>query len=131
MAYRIFVAGASGAVGRRLIPLLRDAGHQVLGTTRTEDKVALLRELGAEAVVINVFDAAALSRAVVASRPDVIIHQLTDLPKDLDPGQMQEAIVRNARIREEGTRNLVKAALAAHVRRLVAQSISWAYAPGP
>lgn len=130
MAYRIFVAGAAGAIGRRLIPLLRDAGHQVLGTTRTESKVALLRELGAEAVVINVFDAAALSRAVLASRPDVIIHQLTDLPKDLDPGQMQEAIVRNARIREEGTRNLVKAALAANVRRLVAQSISWAYAPG-
>lgn len=130
MAYRIFLAGASGAVGRRLIPLLRDGGHQVIGTTRSESKVASLRALGAEAVVINVFDAAALSRAVAASRPDVIIHQLTDLPKDLDPSQMPEAILRNARIREDGTRNLVTAALAANVRRLVAQSISWAYATG-
>ncbi|HEY3785952.1 MAG TPA: NAD(P)-dependent oxidoreductase [Steroidobacteraceae bacterium] len=130
MAYRIFLAGASGAVGKRLIPLLREAGHQVIGTTRSHEKTALLRTLGAEPVVINVFDAAALARAVSATRPDIVIHQLTDLPKDLDPSQMADALIRNARIREEGTRNLVQAALATHVRRLIAQSISWAYATG-
>jgi len=131
MTYRIFLAGASGAIGKRLIPLLRDAGHHVTGTTRSEAKLALLRDLGAEPVIVNVFDSDALHRAVVAARPDVVIHQLTDLPKDLDPSQMADAITRNARIREDGTRNLVKAALANGARRLIAQSIAWAYAAGP
>lgn len=130
MEYRVFLAGASGAIGRRLIPLLRDAGHSVAGTTRSAAKADLLRSLGAEPLVVDVFDAAALSRAVAAARPDIVIHQLTDLPKDLDPRQMGEAIHRNARIRDEGTRNLVRAAIAAGARRLVAQSIAWAYAPG-
>lgn len=131
MGYRIFLAGASGVVGRRLTPLLHDAGHHVVGTTRSAAKVDELRALGADPVVVDVFDAAALSRAVAQSRPNVVIHELTDLPKDLDPAQMGKAIVRNARIRDEGTRNLVKAAIAAGARRLIAQSIAWAYAPGP
>jgi nucleoside-diphosphate-sugar epimerase len=131
MAYRIFLAGASGAIGRRLVPLLHNAGHHVCGTTRSAEKADELRMLGAEPVVVDVFDAAALSRAVAAARPDVVIHQLTDLPKNLDPRQMGAAITRNARIREEGTRNLVSAAIAAGARRMVAQSIAWAYAPGP
>jgi nucleoside-diphosphate-sugar epimerase len=80
--------------------------------------------------VVDVFDATALSRAVASARPDVVIHQLTDLPKDLDPREMGAAIIRTARIRDEGTRNLVRAAIAAGARRLVAQSIAWAYAPG-
>jgi nucleoside-diphosphate-sugar epimerase len=131
MGYRIFLAGASGAIGKRLVPLLRDAGHHVCGTTRSAANADALRILGAEPVIVDVFDAPALSKAVAAARPDVVIHQLTDLPKDLDPRQMPAAIVRNARIREEGTRNLVNAAIAAGVHRLVAQSIAWAYAPGP
>ena len=131
MGYRILLAGASGAIGKRLVPLLRDAGHYVAGTTRSAAKSEMLRALGAEPVVVDVFDAAALSRVAASVRPDIVIHQLTDLPKDLDPSQMAAAIVRNARIRDEGTRNLVEAAIAAGARRLVAQSIAWAYAPGP
>jgi nucleoside-diphosphate-sugar epimerase len=71
-----------------------------------------------------------LSRAGAAFRPEVVIHQLTDLPRNLEPSQMKDAIIRNARIRREGTRNLVDAALAAGARRLIVQSIAWAYAPG-
>jgi nucleoside-diphosphate-sugar epimerase len=128
---RIFLAGAAGAVGMRLTPLLRQAGHQVFGTTRSADKAAILRGLGAQPLLVDVFDATALQRAVTQAEPDVVIHQLTDLPKNLDPAKMRDAIARNARMRELGTRNLVTAALAARARRLVAQSIAWAYAAGP
>ena len=130
MPFRIFLAGAGGAVGRRLMPLLRDAGHQVFGTTRDPAKAEMLARLGAEPVVVDVFDAAALTRAVAAARPEVVIHQLTDLPPGLDPARMAEAGPRNARIRSEGTRNLVAAAREAGARRLIAQSIAWVYAPG-
>jgi nucleoside-diphosphate-sugar epimerase len=126
MGYRIFLAGASGAIGRRLTPLLHSAGHYVCGSTRSEANADALRSLGADPVVVDVFDASALSRAVASARPDVVIHQLTDLPKDLNPREMGAAIVRTARVRSEGTRNLVRAAIAAGARRLVAQSIAWA-----
>jgi len=131
MKYRIFLAGAAGAIGNRMIPILRDAGHTVVGTTRSAAKAETLRSLGVEPVLIDVFDVERLARAMEAARPDVVIHQLTDLPKNLDPRLMGEAIARNARIRDEGTRNLVAAANALRIRRLVAQSVAWAYAPGP
>jgi nucleoside-diphosphate-sugar epimerase len=131
MGCQILLAGASGVIGRRLIPLLRDAGHGVVGTTRSASKSEALRALGAHPVVVDVFDAEALSRAVASIRPKIVIHQLTDLPRGLDPGRMGEAIARNARIRGEGTRNLVRAAIAAGAHRLIAQSIAWAYASGP
>lgn len=128
---QIFLAGAAGAIGRRLVPLLRAAGHRVVGTTRSAAKAETLAGVGVEPVVVDVFDAQALARAVAAARADIVIHQLTDLPRGLDPGRMAEATPRNARIRSEGTRNLVNAMLAAGVRRLVTQSIAWMYAPGP
>jgi len=131
MTRRIFLAGASGAVGQRLLPLLCAAGHDVTGTTRTPAKVEALRSLGARPAVVDALDAEALSRAVLATRPEIVIHQLTDLPDALDPSKMDDAIVRNARLRDEGTRNLAQAALAAGARRLVVQSIVWSYAPGP
>jgi len=131
MSYRIFLAGAAGVIGDRMIPILRDAGHTVVGTTRSAAKAETLRSLGIEPVLVDVFDAERLLRAMESARPDVVIHQLTDLPKKLDPRLMGEAIVGNARIRDEGTRNLVAAANALRVRRLVAQSLAWAYAPGP
>ncbi|HJT06165.1 MAG TPA: NAD(P)-dependent oxidoreductase [Stellaceae bacterium] len=131
MAQRIFLAGAAGAIGQRMLPLLRAAGLSVTGTTRSAAKAESLRAQGVEPVVVDIFDAEALSRAVKAARPDVVIHQLTDLPQNLEPSLMAQAIPRNARIRSEGTRNLVRAAIAAGARRLVAQSIGWAYAPGP
>lgn len=130
MVHRIFLAGATGAIGQRLVPLLRDAGHHVTGTTRSEAKAAALRSLGIAPVVVDVFDAEALKQAVMAAKPDIVIHQLTDLPPALEPNLMAAALVRNARIRDEGTRNLVQAALAAGARRMIAQSIAWIYASG-
>lgn len=131
MTGRIFLAGAAGAVGRRLVPLLKDAGHTVFGTTRKKERAPSLAAAGAAPVVLDVFDAASLSAALTDIRPDVVIHQLTDLPPGLDPAAMEAALYRNARIRSEGTRNLVTAALAAGARRFIAQSIAWAYAIGP
>jgi nucleoside-diphosphate-sugar epimerase len=130
MIHRIFLVGATGAIGQRLVPLLRTAGHHVAGTTRFEAKAATLRALGAEPIVVDVFDADALKQAVLAAKPVIVIHQLTDLPPGLDPAKMADALVRNARIRDEGTRNLVQAALFAGARRMIAQSIAWIYAPG-
>lgn len=130
MSHRIFLAGAAGVIGRRLTPLLRSAGHTVIGTTRTAQGADTLRALGAEAAVVDVFDADALTCAAVAARPDIVMHQLTDLAMLHDPATRDEAVARNARIRREGTRNLVQAAHAAGARRLVAQSIAWIYAPG-
>jgi nucleoside-diphosphate-sugar epimerase len=130
MRYRIFLAGATGVIGRRLAVLLRDAGHQVTGTTRDAAKADALRAMDVAPVVVDVFDAQALANAVAAARPEIVIHQLTDLPRGLDPAKMDDAIRRNARLRAEGTRHLVDAAVAAGARRLIAQSIAWAYAPG-
>ncbi|HZQ11382.1 MAG TPA: NAD(P)-dependent oxidoreductase [Pseudolabrys sp.] len=126
---RIFLAGAGGAIGRRLTPLLRAAGHDVTGTTRSAGKADAIAKLGAEPVVVDVFDAAALAYAVMAARPDAIIHQLTDLAFAPGSPRYQEGLARNARLRIEGTRNLVAAAKAAKVTRMVAQSIGFIYAP--
>ncbi len=127
---RILLAGATGAIGKRLVPLLLASGHDVIGMTRSATKAEALRAAGVEPVVVDVFDASPLSRAVMAARPEIVIHELTDLPPGLDPGRMAEATARNARIRSEGTSNLVAAALEAGARRIVAQSIAWIYAPG-
>lgn len=129
--HRIFLAGASGAIGRRLIPLLRSAGHSVAGATRSANKAEMLRTLGAEPVTVDVYDATSLAHAVISFRPDIVVHQLTDLPPGLDPARMNNAVPRNARIRDEGTRNLIAAAMAAGASRVVAQSIAWAYADNP
>jgi len=128
MTRRILLAGAGGVVGRRLVPLLIAAGYEVFGTTRSPARANELRDHAIEPLVVDVFDAAALARAAASAAPDVVIHQLTDLPPGLDPARMADAIVRNARIRQMGTRNLVDAAIAAGARRIVAQSIAWAYA---
>jgi nucleoside-diphosphate-sugar epimerase len=131
MHRRIFIAGASGAVGQPLCRLLVAEGWQVTGTTRKPERADALRALGVEPVVVDVYDAVRLRDVVVAAAPDIVIHQLTDLPPGLDPAQMEAAGPRNTRMRDEGTRNLVAATLAAGARRLVAQSVAFAYAPGP
>jgi nucleoside-diphosphate-sugar epimerase len=128
---RIFLAGASGAIGRRLTPLLLGAGHSVTGITRSADKANELTGRGVEAIVADVFDAKTLRDAVVRARPEVVIHQLTDLPQVFDPARRAAMLVRNARIRIEGTANLVAAAQAAGARRLISQSIAFIYADGP
>jgi nucleoside-diphosphate-sugar epimerase len=120
---RIFVAGASSAIGRQLVPLLVAAGHTVAGMTRHRGKTSMLRELGAEPVVCDVFDGRSLTNAVVGFRPDVVIHELTDLPDD--PEQIPEKAPANNRIRREGTRNLLAAAEAAGAKRLLAQSVAF------
>jgi nucleoside-diphosphate-sugar epimerase len=126
---KVFLAGAAGVIGKRLVPLLLQRGWQVVGTTRSTEKAKALAAAGAQPVVVDVFDAQALQRAIVDARPAVVLHELTDLPAGLDRARMTEAIARNARMRSEGTANLVAAALAAGVSRIVAQSIAWAYAP--
>lgn len=127
----VFIAGASGAVGRVLCRLLLADGWRVVGATRSREKAAALARLGVEPAVLDVFDRDALVRAVGEARPQAVVHQLTDLPREHSAPNMAAARPRNARIREQGTANLVAAAQAAGARRLVAQSIAFAYAPGP
>ena len=119
---KILVAGATGVIGRRLIPLLVASGYEVIGTTRTADKSDLLQKLGATPQVVDAFDRARLVSVVREAHPEVIIQQLTDLSAG--------SSAANARMRREGTRNLIDAAHAAGVRQYVAQSISWVSAPG-
>src|SRR5215475_9600128 len=107
---RIFLAGATGAIGRRLVPLLVGAGHVVDGTTRSREAAAALAKAGVTPVVLDVFEASALSAAVRAAAPEVVIHQLTDLPREFDQAAIAASYPRNARIRTEGTRNLLAAA---------------------
>jgi nucleoside-diphosphate-sugar epimerase len=128
---RIFLAGASGAIGRRLTPLLIAAGHTVTGTTRSVSNAEDLTARGIAAVVVDVFDAAALRDAVVWARPEVVIHQLTDLPQVFDRARLTASLAGNARLRIDGTANLVAASLAGGARRLIVQSIAFAYADGP
>ncbi|MGA9857056.1 MAG: NAD(P)-dependent oxidoreductase [Solirubrobacteraceae bacterium] len=120
---RIFVAGASGVIGVRLVPLLVAEGHEVAGMTRTPAKAERLRSLGAMPVVCDVYDVAALTGAVEAFGPDMVMHQLTDLPDEL--AQLPWYAPRNNRIRTEGTRNLLDAAATAGTERVLAQSIAW------
>jgi nucleoside-diphosphate-sugar epimerase len=121
---RIFLAGASGVLGIRLLPLLVAAGHEVAAMTRSPGKAAELERLGGQPVVCDVYDRAALRDAVRAFAPDAVMHQLTDLPDD--SARMRELSARNDRIRTEGTRNLVEAAGTA---RVYAQSIAWELPP--
>jgi nucleoside-diphosphate-sugar epimerase len=128
---RVFVAGASGAIGRPLVRRLIEAGHEVTGMTRHEERAAEIRDAGADAAVCDVFDSAALSAAVGAARPEVVVHELTSLPPRIDP-RRAETYRETNRLRTEGTANLIAAARAAGARRFVAQSIAFVYAPvGP
>jgi nucleoside-diphosphate-sugar epimerase len=120
-ALHVVVAGATGVVGRRVVAMLHGQGHRVTGLTRTAAKGRALIALGAEPAVADAYDADALAEAVARATPDAVIHQLTDL------GNADSSA--NARLRREGTANLVAASRAVGVRRIVAQSIAWAYAP--
>ena len=117
---RIFLAGATGVIGRRIVPLLVEQGHAVTALTRRPEAADALRAQGVEAVVGDVYDRDAVFAAVRGA--EVVMHQLTDL--------RERDFAANARLRVEGTRNLVDAALAAGARRMIAQSIAFAYGPG-
>lgn len=125
---RIFLAGATGVIGVRLVPRLVSAGHVVAGMTRSADKAGILRDLGAEPVICDVFDRERLREAVCTFGAECVVHELTDLPDD--PSRIPELTARNARIRREGTRNLLAAAQAAKARRFLAQSVAWELPPG-
>lgn len=125
---RVFVAGASGVIGRPLLAALSAAGHEVSGMTRRADRVAGIEAAGARGVVCDCFDPDGLTDSVRAAAPEVVVHELTALPPKLDVRE-KGVYDANNRIRTEGTRNLVAAAQAAGARRMVAQSIAFVYAP--
>lgn len=126
---KVFVAGASGAIGRPLVRQLVAAGHEVTGMTRREERATEIRATGANAVVCDVFDAAALESAVREAAPEVVVHELTSLPPRLDHKAKEDPLAPTNRVRTEGTRNLVAAARAAGARRLVAESVAFFYRP--
>ena len=128
-AVRIFLAGASGVIGQRLIPRLVQAGHVVGGLTRSPSKTELLSHLGAEPILCDVFDREALIQAVRHFKPDVVLNELTDLPDDA--AQISELASLNARIRTEGTQNLIEAARRSGSPKLLAQSVAWRLPDGP
>ncbi len=125
---RIFLAGATGAVGKHLVPLLREAGHVVVGTTRSPEKAEHLRAQGVQPEVLDALDREATVRAVIRTQPDAIVHQLTAIPANLNLRRFDREFALTNRLRTEGTDNLLTAARAAGVRRVVAQSFAgWTY----
>jgi nucleoside-diphosphate-sugar epimerase len=125
---KVFVAGASGAIGRPLVRQLLAVGHEVTGMTRREENAEAIRAAGAAAVVCDVFDAAGLESSVREAAPEAVIHELTSLPPRLDP-KSKDALAPTNRLRSEGTRNLIAAAKAAGARRLIAESVAFFYVP--
>jgi nucleoside-diphosphate-sugar epimerase len=126
---RIFVAGATGAVGRRLVPILLSTGHSVTGLTRTPQKAELIRALGAAAVVADGLDATSIHAAVASAKPDVIVHEMTDLKNASDLRNFGRSFASSNRLRTQGTDHLLAAAREAGVSRFVAQSFcGWPYA---
>jgi nucleoside-diphosphate-sugar epimerase len=122
------VAGASGAIGRPLVPMLVENGHDVTGMTRSEERAERIRRVGARTVVLDVFDADGVKAALGEARPEVVVHELTALPDRLD-FRRQDLYQPTNRLRTEGTRILIDAALEAGASRMVAQSIAFAYTP--
>jgi nucleoside-diphosphate-sugar epimerase len=129
---RVFLAGASGVIGRVLVPMLVKEGHHVSAMTRSPQKVDALEAAGASPVLCDVFQPERLRDAVVAARPDVVISHLTDLPQEFNPRKIKEAYRNNDRVRGEGSENLLAAAEAAGARRFLWQTVSFLTKPaGP
>ena len=125
---KIFLAGATGVIGMRLLPLMLAEGHVIAAMTRTPAKIEGLRAAGVTPILCDVFDQEALIAAVMGFHPDLIVHQVTDLPDQIE--NLAESLPRNNRVRSEGTRNLLAAAQAANSSGFVAQSIAWRTGPG-
>ena len=126
---KVFLAGATGAIGKQLVPQLVEAGHQVTAMTRSKEKLGMLNELGAEAIVCDVFDAGRLGSVMARAEPDAVINQLTDLPQSLNPRKLKEYYAANNRVRREGTANVLDAVRGAGIRRLLVQGAAYWYAP--
>lgn len=121
---RIFLAGGTGAIGRRLIPLLRERGHEVTATTRSKSKLETLRRDGAEPVMLDAFDRKAVHEAVIEARPDVVMHQMTALATMKDFRKFENELALTNRLRTEGTEILLEAAQSAGAKQFIAQSYS-------
>jgi nucleoside-diphosphate-sugar epimerase len=128
---KVLVAGATGAIGRRLVPQLLAGGHEVSALVRSPQSASSAQALGAKPVHADALDPDATMRALGEAAPEIVIHQLTSLPRRIDPRRIERDFVLNDRLRSEGTRHLVAAAQASGVRRVIAQSIAFMYAPGP
>ena len=126
----MLVSGAAGVIGRPLVGLLTAAGHEVTALTRSGARQEQLRAAGADPVTCDALDAAALEKAVGLARPEVVVNQLTALPRRISPRRAGRDLAATNRLRSEGTRNLMAAAAAAGVTHVVAQSVAFAYAPG-
>lgn len=126
---RVFLAGATGAIGARLTPMLLAAGHEVTGTTRTPGKAHSLEQAGARAVVLDALRREAVMQAVCDAKPEVVIHLLTSLPRRLAPRSIERDLAINDRLREDGTRDLVTAAQQAGASKMIAQSAAFLYMP--
>ena len=126
---KVLLAGATGALGKQLVPRLVADGHEVVGITRTESKLGMLRELGAAGVVADLLDPEQVARVVAEAEPEVIIHQLTALNRDFDVKHFDRTFEETNRLRTEATDHLLAAGRAVGVKRFIAQSFtSWPYA---
>ena len=119
---KVLVAGATGAMGKQLLPRLVEDGHEVVGITRSEAKLGLIRELGATGVVADVLDPDQVARVVAEAEPEVIIHQLTALNRPFDTRHFDETFAETNLLRTEGTDHLLAAGRAVGVKRFIAQS---------
>jgi nucleoside-diphosphate-sugar epimerase len=126
---RVFLAGASGVVGKPLVPALLAGGDEVTAMTRSEQSAAELRNAGAEAVVVDVFDREGVERAMRAAKPEVVISHLTKLPQNLNPRNMKHAYDENNKVRGSGTANMLAGARAAGARRILVQNVCFLYEP--
>lgn len=125
---RIFLAGATGVIGMRLLPRMLAEGHVVAGMTRTPGKTDGLRAVGVTPVLCDIFDWTSLLAAVRDFHPDIVVHQVTDLPDEIE--KLADFLPGNDRVRSEGTRNLLAAAKAVNASGFLAQSIAWRTGPG-
>jgi len=126
---KLFIAGATGVMGRVLVPQLINEGHDITALTRNPDKAQWLQNLGVNVVGGDIYDVDHITELMKQAQPETVIHQLTALPKAIDPNQIEDHLAANDRIRVEGTRNLVEASVKAGVKHIVAQSISFILAP--
>lgn len=126
---RVVVAGASGVIGRQVVPMLTAAGHEVVGLARSDARAAEVERAGATVGVADVLDRDAVVRVVRDIAPDAVVHMATAIPHVLDPRRLARQFETTNRLRTEGTRNLVEAVRAAGVHRFVAQGLAYAYDP--
>lgn len=128
---RIFIAGATGAIGRPLVAKLLADGHEVFGMTRSKEHAQHIADLGAAPIIADALNAASILDGIKIARPEIVIEMLTSLPKEYTPQAMKEAREQNKKVRTEGSINLQKAAQVVGVRRYIIQSSAFYYAPGP